>query len=235
MVYGIILSGGIGSRMQSGNLPKQYIEIKDTPVLIYTIRAFDRSPHIDHIVVVANEEWHGQIRQWVSQHGIQKPVTLTQNGDNRQNSIISGLRACAAIRTPADEDKVLVHDAVRPFVSQRIIADCVSALDQSSCCLTAIPDYDTTYISLDGETIADQIDRSKLVMGQTPEGFALKQYLELNEAATTQELEHLHGGCELMFMRGYPIQLVLGSPLNLKLTRPDDLTLFQALFDSNAL
>lgn len=232
MVYGMILSGGVGTRMQSANLPKQYIEVNGRPILMYTMVPFDESEKIDHIVVVANPEWHDQIRAWVAYYGIRTPVTLATNGENRQDSILSGLRACAAIQPAAQGDKVIIHDAVRPFVDTRIIGDCVDILDTCDCCLTAIPDNDTTYVSLDGKTIHKRANRDELVLGQTPEGFNFPLYLALNEAATPEELAALRGSSELPFMKGYPIHFVTGSPLNFKLTRPDDMTLFQALINA---
>lgn len=229
MNYAIILSGGIGSRMNSESLPKQYIEVNDKPVLMYTLKAFNQSEEIDHIVIVANPEWHEQISKWLKTFGITKAVTLACNGEHRQASVISGLRACAQVKAPDETDKVIIHDAVRPFIDQRIIRDCMAALDSHISCLTAVPDYDTTYITLDKETIHDYIDRDKLTLGQTPEGFVLKQYLKMCEEADPEELKNLHGACELAFSRGHTIKLVMGSTLNFKLTRADDLILFKAL------
>ena len=232
MVYALILSGGVGSRMQSKNLPKQYIEVGGKPVLMYTLMPFDESKKIDHIVIVASPEWHDQIRQWVQLYQIQKPVTLAANGENRQDSVFSGLRACNAIQPAVQGDKVIIHDAVRPLVDTRIIADCVDILDHCDCCLTAVPDYDTTFKSLDAKTIHSRVNREELVLGQTPEGFSLPMYLALNENATKEELATLHGSSELPFLKGYPVHLVTGSALNFKLTRPDDITLFKALVNA---
>lgn len=232
MVYAIILSGGVGTRMQSENLPKQYIEVAGKPVLMYTLMPFDESEKIDHIVIVANPEWHDQIRQWVQLYQIQTPVTLAANGESRQGSILSGLWACNGIRPATPGDKVIIHDAVRPLVDTRIIADCVDILDGCDCCLTAVPDYDTTFMSLDAKTIHSRVNREELVLGQTPEGFSLPMYLKLNENATKEELATLHGASELPFMKGHPVHLVAGSALNFKLTRPDDIVLFKAIVNA---
>ena len=233
MNYGMILSGGVGSRMQSGNMPKQYLEVNGKPILMYTIVPFDESDKVDHIVIVAHPQWHDQIKSWLKEYDVKTPVTIAANGENRQDSVISGLKCCASIKAPEKGDKVIIHDAVRPLVDKRIIADCFDALNEYSCCVTCIPDYDTTWVSLDGKTLTKRANRDELVLGQTPEGFDLPLYLELNETITEEELATIHGCSELPFIRGYDVKIVQGSVMNIKLTRPEDMIFFKALINAN--
>lgn len=235
MNYAIILSGGIGTRMRSDGFPKQYLMVNEKPVLLYALEPFAACRQIDRIVIVANDAWKEQIQQWVKDAGIEKPVDIAPNGDCRQASILNGLLACAAYKAPTAEDKVLIHDGVRPLVTVKLIEDCLDVLQRYDCCLPAVPIFDSTYTTQDHATVFGPFNRDKLVCGQTPEGFELKSYLELNQACTPEELEKLRGSVELPLQHGLTIGLVQGDHNNFKLTRPDDLKLFKAHLAARAM
>ena len=228
MNYAVILSGGIGTRMRSDGFPKQYLEVDGKPILMYALEPFLTCERIDKIVIVAHEVWEEKIYAWLKDYNVTKPVAVVRNGQTRQDSLTNGLLACAENGEPGPEDKVLVHEAVRPMVSRRIIDDCLDALDKYDSCLPVIPVHDTTYLSSDMQTAEGVIDRDKLACGQAPEGFNLKKYLDMNRQTPPEELATIRGSAELSLRNGRTVGLVMGDPCNFKLTRPGDLELFKA-------
>lgn len=227
MNFVVMLSGGVGTRMRSDGFPKQYMEVDGKPVLIYALEPFDRCREIHSIVIVASVKWHKQIRKWLEQFGISKPVQLVVNGDSRQESVYNGMQACAE-RSESPEDKVLIHEAVRPLVTGKIIRDCISTLNRYDSCLPVVPIHDAAYSSDNGIEITAAVDRDRLCCGQAPEGFRLHKYLQMMETMTPEERSRIRGCCELSLMKGDTVGMVIGDPNNFKLTRPQDLTLFKA-------
>ena len=177
MNYAVILSGGVGRRMGTGGLPKQYMEVKDKPVLVYTLEKFQNCPQVDEIVVVANHDWDDQIWAWAKEHNITKLETIADPGPTRQESLLNGLKAC---KGTDPEDIALVHDSARPLVSVELISRCVEALPGYDCVLPVLEMKDMIYVSTDGKSVMDFADRSTLFCGQSPEIFHLQKYLQLN-------------------------------------------------------
>lgn len=222
MNIAVILAGGIGSRMRSDGFPKQYIEVKGKPILIYTLEKFQACAEVDRIVVVAHSQWEEKILSWAEQYGIDKLGCVAPQGETRQESVLNGLQACRKYADTPD-DVVLIHDAARPLVSTGLISACVAAIAGYDGCLPVIPVKDTMYYSVDGKTINDLTDRSKLFCGQSPEAFKLQRYLALNEETPRQILQQIRGCSELAFQNGFHICMIQGEEMNFKLTTAEDL------------
>lgn len=220
MNYAVILSGGVGRRMGNDALPKQYMEVNGKPVLVYTLEKFQDCPQVDEIIVVANHDWDDQIWAWAKQHNITKLTTIADPGPTRQESLLSGLKAC---KGTGEADVVLVHDSARPLVSVELISHCVEALPGYDCVLPVLEMKDMIYVSNDGKEITGFADRSTLFCGQSPELFNLQKYLQLNLQTPQQELEAIRGGCELALRKGLKVGMILGEDNNFKLTTPSDM------------
>ena len=117
----LIIGGGVGARMHQ-DIPKQFINVKDVPVIIYTLRAFQQHPNVDAIEVVCLDGWHDILRAYAKQFGITKLENIVSGGETGLQSIRNGLYDIAK-RYDGDDDIVLIHDAIRPLVSQDIISD----------------------------------------------------------------------------------------------------------------
>lgn len=220
MNYAVILSGGVGRRMGNDALPKQYMEVNGKPVLVYTLEKFQDCPQVDEIIVVANHDWDDQIWAWAKQHNITKLTTIADPGPSRQESLLSGLKAC---KGTGEADVVLVHDSARPLVSVELISRCVEALPGYDCVLPVLEMKDMIYVSNDGKEVTGFADRSTLFCGQSPELFNLQKYLQLNLQTPQQELEAIRGGCELALRKGLKVGMILGEDNNFKLTTPSDM------------
>lgn len=228
MNVAVILAGGIGSRMRDDGFPKQYIEIKGKPILLYTLEKFQACPQVDKIIVVAHNRWEEKILTWANNYGIVKLAGVAPQGETRQESVLSGLLACERFR-PTQDDVVLIHDAARPLVSPKLISDCISALETHDGCLPVIPVKDTVYYSLRGNGITGLTDRSTLFCGQSPETFRLLPFLRLNKEASRQTLQKIRGCCELAFQNGFDICMIPGEEANFKLTTSEDMYRLRAI------
>ena len=162
MNYAIILSGGIGTRMQMGDFPKQYLEVEKKPILLYTLEQFQKSSAVEKIVIVAADAWREKIRGWMEEDGITKFLAFADAGDTRQESIHNGLTVCME-DSVSENDGVIIHDGVRPLVSEQLIGDCLAALADHEGCMPVLPMKDTIYQSSDGTKIDHLLERSTLL------------------------------------------------------------------------
>lgn len=226
MNFAIILSGGIGTRMQSGSIPKQYLEVDGKPILIHTLEQFERCVDVDKIIVVASCEWQSKIASWISKFDISKFTLFADSGKTRQHSVINGLRACMSLSDNIG-DKVTIHDAARPLVSGSLISETLSALGDSDGCMPTLPITDTVYVSSNGQQVTGLLDRKTLVAGQSPESFLLHKYWNINKDLTEQEICKLTGSSEIAFRNGFNIKVIKGEECNFKLTTISDLERFK--------
>ena len=228
MNYAIILSGGIGSRMKMDGFPKQYLEVNGKPILVYTLEIFQKNSNVDVIVVVAAKEWEEQIQQWAVDFGLTKVKLVAPCGASRQESIRNGLKACIT-ESVSDEDNVIIHDAVRPLLSDELISKCFRALSENEGCMPVIPVNDTVYQSRDGEYIESLLNRDTLFAGQAPEAFNLLKYYNVNKDLTESELEKIRGTSEIAYRNNMKIRLIPGEERNFKITTQVDLRRFEAI------
>lgn len=226
MNYAIILSGGIGARMNTNGFPKQYISVNNKPIIVYTLEKFEINNHIDSIIIVAAKEWQGEIKKWCEQYKILKFVRFALPGETRQESVLHGLEACGDC---SEDDNVIIHDSVRPLVNDSIITNCINALNTYDGSMPAVPVNDTVYLSDNGTDISSLIDRSKLFAGQSPEAYKLKKYYEINKIASKEELNKTRGSSELAFNHGLKVKIIQGDYGNFKITTPTDLQRFKSI------
>ena len=229
MNFAIILSGGIGSRMRTDGFPKQYIEINGKPILLYTLEKFEKTNCVDKIVIVADDKWHSNIKNWILKFGINsKFAGFAKPGNSRQRSILNGLEFCKML-SHSETDNVIIHDGVRPCVTEDLIKACLDACSEYDGCMPVIPVTDTIYYSEDGKEITNLLDRSKLFAGQAPEAFRFNKYYEINKSADLEEIENTKGTTEIAYRNGLNIRLIPGEYANFKLTTPTDLERFKTV------
>ena len=225
MVTAVILCGGTGTRMKS-NQPKQYIEVEGKPILWYCLRVFRKHLLIDRVIIVAAPTWWDYIRDLIQDLKMEKFVGFADAGTSRQNSIYYGLLKIKEIGAQ-DDDIVIIHDAVRPCVSDRILSDCINMLDQADGAMPVLPVKDTVYKSSDGEHISALLNRDEIFAGQAPESFRFGKYLAAHEKLSEEELASVRGSCEIAFRAGMKIKMFEGEEGNFKITTPADLEKFR--------
>ena len=226
----IILSGGVGTRMGT-KCPKQYLMVRERPVIAYCLKIFENHPGIDKIVVVASEEWTDFIREWMEKESITKFAAFAPAGRTRQHSIYNGLKAAKSC-TP-EEGVVIIHDAARPLVSDQIITDCLVGAKEEGGAMPVITVKDTVYLSKTGERIDQLLDRSQLYAGQAPEAFRFGEYLAVHDAVSDDEIASTAGTSQIAYRHGIGVRLVKGSERNLKITTIEDLNTFEVILSEN--
>ncbi|MBO4899330.1 MAG: 2-C-methyl-D-erythritol 4-phosphate cytidylyltransferase [Lachnospiraceae bacterium] len=226
MNIALIIAGGAGERMGQ-DIPKQFLTVNEKPVIVYTLEAFQRHPRIDEIAVVCIEGWEQTLRAYANQFDIDKLKNVFPGGNNGQSSIRNGIFGLR--NNHADDDIVLIHDAIRPMVSEEIISDCLVKTEQYGCAISVIPCAEAMLTTEDGVKSFDSFPRSNLKRTQTPQGFRLGEMVKLHEEALEKGITNSIASCTLMVELGYPVFFSMGSEKNIKLTTVEDLDIFKAL------
>ena len=226
----IILAGGVGTRM-GADIPKQFITVKDKPIITYCLEIFQSHSMIDNIVIVAAEQWQDFITKQISENSITKFYGYALPGTTRQHSIFNGLKI--ASRFLCAQDIVIVHDAVRPLVSDDIITDCLNGAMEKDGAMPVISVKDTVYQSSNGENIDKLLKREELFAGQAPESFNFGKYYLVHTTVTDNEIACSVGSSVIAHRNGMDIKLVAGSERNIKITTKEDLDMFEAILDEN--
>ncbi len=219
MTIAVLLAGGSGSRF-GADRPKQFLRVAGKSILAHTIDAFERHPLIDEIAIVTRADCIDETRQIVSEGRYTKVNRILTGGKERYHSSLAAIQAYTD-----DDDRLLLHDAVRPFVSQRIITDCVRALDHYDAVDVAIPATDTIIRVDEHECIIDTPPRAELRNVQTPQGFrrgTIRQAYDIGLKdpgfVTTDDCGVVHH-----YLPHTPIYVVRGEVANIKITYPEDL------------
>jgi 2-C-methyl-D-erythritol 4-phosphate cytidylyltransferase/2-C-methyl-D-erythritol 2,4-cyclodiphosphate synthase len=216
----LIVAAGRGTRV-GGPVPKQYVRIGGVSVLARALRPFLDHPDVSLVAVAITRGEEALYRAAVG--GVESPklVDPIWGGATRQGSVANGLGALRA----HGPDRVLIHDAARPFVTGDIIDRVLGALAQSTGAIAALPLSDTLKATADGDRIAATVDRAGLWRAQTPQGFRFGDILQAHERAQAAGLLDMTDDAAVAEWAGLPVALVLGSSANAKLTTSDDFAL----------
>ncbi|WP_303016606.1 IspD/TarI family cytidylyltransferase [Holdemania massiliensis] len=226
----LIIAGGVGMRTHQ-DIPKQFINVKDVPVIVYTLKAFQNHPLIDAIEVVCIEGWHDVLWAYAKQFGISKLENIVNGGETGQDSIRNGLKSIAK-RYKDTDDIVLIHDSIRPMVSAEIITDNIDVCRKYGNATTVIPCTSVMLTTNNSISSEGQIPRDNLKITQTPQAFFLNELLEVHKKAITMDLLPSIASCALYIELGKKVYLSRGSEKNIKITTSEDIEIFQSLLES---
>lgn len=233
MNFAIVLSGGVGTRMGL-NKPKQYVEIAGVPIIEYCLKTLSSHPMLEALVIGVADEWLSYVKECVSHLCSKKEVFYSKPGKTRQGTIINALKV-AKENGAASSDIVLIHDAARPLLSEKLITDCLVACKGADAVLPVIPVKDTTYLSKDGKNIDSLLERKTLWNGQAPEAFRFGSYYEANMKLTDDEINRITGSTEVSYRAGLKCVLIPGDTNNFKITTPEDLSNFESIIKNESL
>ncbi len=237
MVFAAVFAGGIGSRMGNSDTPKQYLDLGTKPVIIHTIEKFFINNRIDEILVLCPKAWVAHTNALIKKHLPEgKKITVIPGGATRNGTLENAI-AYIEENCKTDEETVIVtHDAVRPFLTHRIIEENVDAAIKYGACDTVIPATDTIVESTDGKMITSIPDRTKMFQGQTPQSFRLKELERVLSSLTEEEKAILTDACKIFSIKNKDVYMVEGEVFNIKITYPYDLKVAHTLLkgkDSN--
>ena len=182
MNIALIFAGGVGSRMNTKSRPKQFLELRGKPVIIYTLELFDNHKDIDGIVVVCIESWIPFLQKMIKKFEITKVLEIVPGGETGQISIYNGLCAIEKIIDNSNNTFVLIHDGVRPLITEQTITDNIFKAQEKGSCITCIPAFESFVVKQENGTITIP-QRSKSLIARAPQTFRLKDILEAHRMA----------------------------------------------------
>ncbi len=230
MVYVEILAGGKGTRMGNTELPKQFLKVGDKPIFIHTIEAFLNSKKVDKIILCTPKDWIEYAKEEIVKYlGEGCGISLVEGGSSRQDTVLNGCKFIVEQYGLNDDDIIITHDAVRPFINQRIIDENIEYTKKYGAVDTVISATDTIVESVDHEFISGIPIRNNMYQGQTPQSFNLKELLDVLTSLTEDEKNILTDACKAFVIKGKKVHLVDGEITNIKVTTPFDLTLSEAI------
>ena len=228
----ILIAGGSGSRMGQ-DIPKQFINVYDKPVLLYTLEGFQKHPMIDAIEVVCLDGWHDILRAYAKQFGITKLQWIVSGGSTGQESIRNGVYHLEGIAKP--DDIIIIHDGIRPLVAETVLTDVIRKAQQYGNAVTAMPYNEQIFVADDEISTVKYIPRETLRRVATPQGYRFDLLDEKYHEAYEKEIG-IYGSSyanTMMVELGVRLYFAAGSDKNIKLTTKDDLEMFKAYLKSD--
>lgn len=222
----IIFAGGTGTRMNTVSRPKQFIELNGKPVIIYTLELFENHPQIDGIVVVCLESWINFLKNQLEKFHITKVSAILPGGTTGQESIYNGL--ARAHELYGDETVVLIHDGVRPLITEQTICDNIATVNQYGNCITCIPATET-FIVQQADGSLEIPARKDSLIARAPQSFVLKDILSAHKKAISEGRNDFIDSCTMMSHYGYKMHTIIGPMENIKITTPTDFFIFRAM------
>jgi 2-C-methyl-D-erythritol 4-phosphate cytidylyltransferase len=229
MNIAMIIAGGSGQRMNQ-DIPKQFLNVFDRPIIIYTLEAFQRHPDIGAILVVCLDGWQQILTAYAKQFGVDKLKWVVTGGENGQGSIRNGVQELEKHCSP--EDIVLVHDAIRPMISQEIISDCIAVCRRHGSAIVTIPCAEAMLSRATPASSRTSVPRDSLARTQTPQAFPVGKLAWAHREALNRGITNSVASCTLMIELGEEVHFSAGSEKNIKITTTDDLEILKALLTS---
>ena len=229
MTTAIIIAGGIGHRMEQ-RIPKQFINVYDKPVIVYTLESFQKHPMIDSVVTVCLDGWHDVLQAYARQFGISKLTRIVPGGATAQESIRNGVYTLEG--ECADNDIIVIHDGIRPLVDAEVLTDVILKCREYGNAVTSLPYNEQIFVvSEDDETTTTRnIPRETIRRVSTPQAYTFGKLLSAYRRAFAEEIG-IYGSAytnTMMADLGERLHFAAGSDKNIKLTTKDDLELFKA-------
>lgn len=225
-----ILAGGIGKRM-GGGLPKQFILLKGVPIIIRTLRSVLACDEFTAVAVAVHPEWESEFCRMLSQYGIdQSRIVITYGGHERHDSILNTLLVIKDRFAVSEEDVVVVHDAVRPFVSKKVLLDSIAVASKFGACVATLPAVDTMLVVKDGNVTAVP-RRAELYHGQAPDSARLLLLERSILALSPVERKTITGTAQICILKGIPVRAIDGDSDNIKITTPHDMEVAERILE----
>ena len=232
MVFGAIVAGGVGNRMNLSGLPKQFLPLGSSkkPIIIHTLEKFLMCDQLDYIYLGVHKDWTQYAEELVEKHKLKsKKIIIVAGGVDRNSTIFNIIDAIENRHDVSDEDIIVTHDAVRPFLTLRMISENIDAAKRSGACDTVIPAVDTIVESKSGKVVTNVPNRKYLYQGQTPQSFNIKKLKKLYLDLSDEEKSNMTDACGVFVARNELVELVMGDTFNIKITTLSDYKIAEAI------
>ncbi len=230
MIYALLLAGGSGTRMGSDK-PKQFLMLKDKPVFTYAIKTCLENKKINKVIVLTPKDWIDHAKKEIKKYLKTEEVIVIAGGDTRQDTIMKGANFIEKEYGINDDDIVITHDIVRPFLTDKMLDDNIAAMKDYCAVDTVFKSTDTIVRSKDGDIIDSIPKRIEMYNGQTPQTFNLKKLITIFNSLTKEEENSLTDACKAFVLKGEKVKLVLGGDFNIKITTQKDLKLAELMLN----
>lgn len=224
--YVILLAGGVGKRMQA-EMPKQFIEVKGKPIIVYTIEKFQQNPQIEKILVVCVKDWIDYLKQLIDKYALTKVEWITEGGNTGHDSIHNGVFFLKDKIEP--DDFIIVHDAVRPMLPQEAINELLRVAHEKGNASSSIACHPPIVYTDDFESGIKDIDREHVMLTASPQAFRYSLALRCYEKAEQEDKHDFTFTSSLLIHCGERVFFAKGTTSNIKITTKADLALFEAL------
>lgn len=235
MIYAGILAGGKGTRMGIQDMPKQFLELGDKPILIHTIGKFILVPEIDKIIVGVHPDWVTYTEDLIDKYldSYKSRIIITEGGIDRNSTIENIIQTINNIYPVSSDDIIVTHDSVRPFVSLKAIQQNIELSRVYDAVDTVVEATDTIVQSIDSKVISDIPERRYLYQGQTPQTFKVKGFIELYQSLSEQDKSVLTDACKIFVINNKSVALAQGDYSNIKITTVTDLKIARSMIEDN--
>lgn len=225
----VIFAGGVGKRMNSTDLPKQFLKCKDKPVIVYTLEKFNNNPLISGIVLVMLKDYIDYSKELIKEYKLDKVIDVVEGGETCQDSIYNGIKKAHDLY---DDAVVLIHDGVRPLIDDKTIEDNINSVINNGSAITVSPAFETITIKSDNNLIEKILDRSNCQYARAPQSFFLKDIYDAHLKAINENKHDFIDSAFLMTYYGHSLYSVVGNPENIKITTPNDYYMFCSLIEN---
>ena len=231
MIFGAILAGGVGSRMNIADMPKQFLPLGEKPIIIHTLNKFLSSKRIDYIYIGVHPEWYEHMISLIDKYFKEQKnkFRVVTGGGSRNDTIFNIVNAIEKDFGENDENIILTHDSVRPFVTEKMINENIDGTLKYGAVNTISRAVDTIVIS-DGDSFVESIpDRSRMYHGQCPQSFNISLLKKYYALLTEEQKASLTDACKIFVLNNKPVYIVEGDYTNLKITTMGDYKIAQAV------
>ena len=232
MNIAVIFAGGVGSRMHSKERPKQFLEMYNKPIIIHTLEHFQNHPMIDAIVVVCIESWISYLNELLYKFRIEKVKKVVPGGETGQLSIYYGLKAAKEVAN-GEKAVVLIHDGVRPLITEKLITNNIEAVRRYGSAITTAKVKETLLVVNEQDSSIDYVpSRNNSRVAKAPQSFWLDEILSAQEKALAKGERDWIDSCTLMQEYGFKMHLIDGPSQNIKITTPEDFYTMRAILEA---
>ena len=224
-----IFAGGSGVRMHTKSRPKQFLELNGTPVIIYTLELFDNHPQVDAIVVACIDSWIPFLEKMIRKFEITKVVSIVPGGETGQDSIYNALEAAEGI-ADGKEATVMIHDGVRPLITEQTITDNIKTVEEFGSCITCVPATETFVVSQQDGSL-EIPERANSLIARAPQSFRLNDIMKAHRRAISEGRHDFIDSCTMMSHYGFQLKTIIGPMENIKITTPTDFFILRAMVE----
>lgn len=230
MVTAVVFAGGVGARMKSVEIPKQFLEVDGKPIIIRTLENFQNHSEVDNIVIACLEAWIEKLDELVKKYNLTKVLKIVPGGENGHGSIHNGLLAAQEYAGNKGEDIVLICDGVRPLLSDELISNCIKTAKEYETAVPVTRSIDSVLESKDGKTCSKSLPRGEMFITQAPQGYTMNKIMWAHDEAEKRGITNPISSSELLIELGEEVQIFIGDRDNIKVTTPEDMRFLRAYY-----